>query len=165
MDHRVWDTQWGMRTLAGLLIKMSIEVVTDAMRTNGTDEKRTCTMGREPGLSSGGQLQKQQQWLTKNALGDRKEPGEGGIPEVRRGESVPEEGCESQGQTLSDTKADSAAKRPRICGLGSHQWPFILPGQQRWHGMSGMVTTWGGKRKGEAKERIENGSSSRYWDM
>lgn len=41
------------RNLTGLLVRISIKVMVDAMRMNGTHQKRTCTVAREPGLSSG----------------------------------------------------------------------------------------------------------------
>lgn len=156
MDHRVWDTWWGIRILAGFLIQMSTEEFVETIRMNEPDQKGTCLMGKELGLSSGedrhlgGEVRNQgkQQWLRKNAQGGREKTKRGQTLRSQERGNFPAERYESQGQTLLPSLR-VLEQGHRICRLGSHEWP--LPGvemtKHEW-----PVTTEGGKGTIETEE-------------
>ena len=160
MDHRVWDTWWGIRILAGVLIQMSTEEVAETIRMNETDQKGTCMMGKELGLSSGedrhlgGEVRNQgkQQWLRKNAQGGREKSKRGQTLRSQERGNFPAERYESQGQTLRDTKSKSAGTRPQDLQIRKSWVTFARSRNDK-----AWVTSnhgWGGKGTIETEESI-----------
>ena len=108
---------------------MRTEVVVDAIRMNGTDQKRTCMMGGEPGLSSGEERHLGEVRNTgantsdseRMLSGERKEPGDSSVSEIKRGEIFQEKDMNHSVRHSEITCQIVLQRGHRICRLRSHE--------------------------------------------